>query len=53
MNIFKSGASIEAKTAELKAERQELEKLQKEFKSVLESRDKLRQQVLDIVATFK
>ena len=39
--------------AELKAERHELENLRKEFRLVLESRDNIQKQVLDIVSSFK
>jgi len=53
VNIFKGGACIEAKVAELKAERYELENLRKEFRLVLENRDNLQNRVLDIVAKFK
>jgi len=53
VNIFMNGACIEAKMAELKAERHELENLRKEFRLVLESRDNIQKQVLDIVSSFK
>ena len=53
INIFKSGESVEAKFAAIKAETEKLEKLKKEFKAIVESRNSLQQSILDLVATFK
>ena len=53
INIFKSGESIEAKFAALKAETEKLENLQSEFKAIIDSRKSLQQSIIDLVATFK
>ena len=53
INIFKSGESVEAKFAEIKAEMEKLESLKKEFQAIVESRNSLQQSIIDLVATFK
>ena len=53
INIFKSGESVEAKFAALKAETEKLENLQSEFKAIIDSRKSLQQSIIDLVATFK
>ena len=53
INIFKSGESVEAKFAEIKAETKKLENLKKEVKAIVESRNSLQKSIIDLVATFK
>ena len=53
ISIYKSGESVEAKLAELKAETEKLEDLQSQFRAIVDSRNKLQQSIIDLVATFK